>query len=389
MLYWADKAHALDLRRRKLPMNQPTIPLQPAEFDKAVVQALIRTRHPDVSVSAATLVDAATSTSDDTRVSTAQRVTVDVVYDGGDVPSLPTRLTVKIAKPGLGDIPLYDNEVNVYKRLADELPVLAPQCVGAVRDKANSSFALAMEDLRVKGCTFPTVLTPTGPEEVKVILDQLAALHAHYWESPRFETDMTWVQPHTDGPIHDMFSHDAGVPMLVAWEVQSQQFKRELVESVGESADSLRRKVTAVQEHQATLSTTLVHGDCHIGNTFLLPDGRRGLLDWQLAARGYCMHDVGYLIITALSVKDRRIHEDELLKHYQRSLSERGISNPPTVEDLRDEYRMSAAWCFYIGWLTTPVENYGWEINVANQIRLATAYRDLDSKAAIESRLFD
>jgi len=31
------------------------------------------------------------------------------------------------------------------------------------------------------------------------------------------------------------------------------------------------------------------------------------------------------------------------------------------------------------------VENYGWEINVANQIRLATAYRDLDSKAALEA----
>jgi hypothetical protein len=31
------------------------------------------------------------------------------------------------------------------------------------------------------------------------------------------------------------------------------------------------------------------------------------------------------------------------------------------------------------------VENYGWEINVANQIRLATAYRDLDSGAALES----
>ena len=368
-------------------MSRTIIPLEPAEFDSRVVEALIRTKHPDVIVASATVVDAATSTSDETRVSTAQRVTVDVSYGGTDNLHLPTRLTIKIARPGLGDIPLYDNEVNVYRRLADELPVLTPQCVGALRDKANSSFAVVMEDLRMRGATFPTVLTPTEPEQVRVLLDQLAALHAHYWQSPRFDTDMAWVLPHTNGPIHDMFTHDAGVPMLIAWEVQTHQFKRELVESVGESAESLRHKVTAVQSHQATLPTTLVHGDCHIGNTFLLPDGRRGLLDWQLTARGHCMHDVGYLIITALSVQDRRRHEDELLAYYQRSLVGKGVSNPPSVDDLRDEYRMAAAWCFYIGWLTTPLENYGWEINVANQIRLATAYRDLESKNAIESRL--
>lgn len=99
------------------------------------------------------------------------------------------------------------------------------------------------------------------------------------------------------------------------------------------------------------------------------------------------MHDVGYLIITALSVQDRRRHEDELLAYYRQSLVRKGVSNPPSVDYLRDEYRMTAAWCFYIGWLTTPLENYGWEINVANQIRLATAYRDLESKKAIESCL--
>ncbi len=52
------------------------------------------------------------------------------------------------------------------------------------------------------------------------------------------------------------------------------------------------------------------------------------------------------------------------------------------VAELRS-HRLAAAWCFYIGWLTTPLENYGWEINVANQIRLATAYRDLNSKTAL------
>ena len=36
-------------------------------------------------------------------------------------------------------------------------------------------------------------------------------------------------------------------------------------------------------------------------------------------------------------------------------------------------------WGLYIGWLITPVVNYGWEINVMNHIRLASAFEDLET----------
>ena len=368
-------------------MTPRAIPLEPDDFDANVVQELIRTKHPDVIVESVSVFDSALSTDGDQRVSTARRITVDVDYGGEASHDLPRRLTIKVARPGLGDIPLYDNEVSVYEHLADELPVMVPRCVGAVRDKSTSSFGLALEDLRVRDAEFPNVLTPVDADGVRHIVDQLAILHARYWQTPRFDGDLSWVQPHVDGPIHDLFTHEGGVPMLVNWEVQTQQFKRELVESVSETAGTLLQKVNAAQRHQATLQTTLLHGDCHIGNTYVLPDGRRGLLDWQLSARGFCMHDVSYLIITALSVKDRRAHEDELIEYYRQQLVRAGVTDAPSFEQLRYEHRLAAAWCFYIGWLTTPLENYGWEINVANQIRLATAYRDLDSKTALDDLL--
>jgi hypothetical protein len=43
------------------------------------------------------------------------------------------------------------------------------------------------------------------------------------------------------------------------------------------------------------------------------------------------------------------------------------------------EYRRTLVWGVYIGWLTTPVVNYGWEINVLNHLRLTTAYEDLET----------
>ena len=39
-------------------MSRTIIPLEPAEFDSRVVEALIRTKHPDVIVASATVVDA-------------------------------------------------------------------------------------------------------------------------------------------------------------------------------------------------------------------------------------------------------------------------------------------------------------------------------------------
>ena len=367
-----------------LTMTGFAIPTEPDGFDAAVVEALIATKHPDVRVGAVALVDAALSSDDNTRVSTARRITFDIDYTHNP-DSLPMRVTIKVARPGLGGIPLYDNEVNVYKYLGDELPVVTPRCVGASRDVDGGTFGIVLEDLRVSGAEFPTVLTPVDAEDVKVSLSQLAALHAHYWQSPRFGADLSWLSPHTSGPIHELFTDPGAVPALVAWEVRTRQFKRELLQSVSETTDSLLANVRRAQVHQAALPTTLVHGDCHIGNTYVLPDGRRGLIDWQLTARGFCMHDVSYIIITALSVEDRRIYEAELIAYYHQCLVEAGVRDAPAVKELRYEHRLAAAWCFYIGWLTTPVENYGWEINVANQIRLATAYRDLDSGAALES----
>jgi hypothetical protein len=109
------------------------------------------------------------------------------------------------------------------------------------------------------------------------------------------------------------------------------------------------------------------------------------LVDWQLSVRGFCMHDVTYLLATGLSVEQRRRHERELLAYYLDSLRAAGVERPPDPHAAFLEYRRAVAWCVYVGWLTTPIENYGWEITVMNHVRLLTAYRDLETAAAIAS----
>lgn len=362
------------------------IPLTPNGFDLTILEKLIQTKHPDVRLDSVALVDAAISTTGEERVSTAGRITFDVLFANDMKLNLPKRLMVKVARPEFVEIPLYENEVNIYMRLGDEIVMRMPRCFGGFRDHESLSFGLVLEDLRTTHVTFESVLSKFRAEDTAALLEQLALLHAPYWESPRFDDDLRWVQPHTSGPIHDLFSLEkGGVHFLIEHEIATHQFKRELVESIGQSSKSLAEQVARVQQHQASLPCTLLHGDAHVGNTYKTRDGERGYLDFQLSARGFCMHDVSYTIVTSLAVKDRRQDELNLINGYRDRLIELGVQKPPSLDVLFEEYRRAMAWNLYIGWLTSPTENYGLEITVGNLIRLATAYRDLDSAKAIES----
>jgi aminoglycoside phosphotransferase (APT) family kinase protein len=68
------------------------------------------------------------------------------------------------------------------------------------------------------------------------------------------------------------------------------------------------------------MGPTDVHGDPHIGNTYLLPSGEVGFLDWQVARRGNWSLDLGYFLQGALTLEDRRRSERDLLAEYRDSL---------------------------------------------------------------------
>lgn len=355
-----------------------TIPTSAAEITPRSVTDLIRTLHPEATVGAVDVVAAPVFGEGD--VSTAGRIEIDIRdVHGAD---LPNRLVVKVARPDLPATPLYANEVAVYTHLRDELEIETPRCFGARFDPASGRFGLALEDLTEREVTFGNVLVPVSLESVRSILAQVATLHGATWDSDRFDTDLSWVQPHTSGELHTLFTHPALVPSMIAAQVEHEPFKAEIVASLGQDADSLREQVRRAQAHQASLPTSVVHGDLHVGNTYYLPDGTGGVLDWQLTSRGRFIHDVGYYLITSLPADVRRAHERDLLAFYLDELAATGVA-APDLDAAWDEYRASVAWCLYIGWLTTPVDNYGWSINVVNHIRLATAYRDLATAAAI------
>jgi aminoglycoside phosphotransferase (APT) family kinase protein len=156
-------------------------------------------------------------------------------------------------------------------------------------------------------------------------------------------------------------------------------WRLEILEPIGRSVPELHADMVRIAagplEHGPR---TLLHGDTHVGNTYLLDEGRMGWLDFQLSHRGCYARDLTYLITTALPIERRRAHERELIAFYFDELRSRGVTSVPDMDTAWTLHRQAAVWGLVIGWLTCPTPNYGREITEENLRRLTQILIDLD-----------
>jgi aminoglycoside phosphotransferase (APT) family kinase protein len=171
---------------------------------------------------------------------------------------------------------------------------------------------------------------------------------------------------------------------LVRDQVNKNRFKQTLLAPLGRTVEQMWEDLWKAQAILDRGPQTLLHGDTHIGNCYLLPGEKGGLLDWQLMVRGCWAQDLTYLMVTGLGAAARRKHEREIIELYLAELGSHGVTEPPTQEQAWRNYRLSVIWGLVIGWLITPPQNYGRAITEANISRLVTAAQDLDSFGALE-----
>lgn len=277
---------------------------------------------------------------------------------------------------------MYSNEVRFYHDIRPELDIETPQVFASRFDDKTGQFAVVMEDLRLRSARFPNATTPITLDEIGNLVMTLARLHAHFWASPRLESDLNWVPTTQSGGMYPVFSA-IGLD-LIRDQVKKNRFKQGLIALLNRSVDQLWKDNWRAQEILNSGPHTLLHGDSHIGNTYLLPDRRGGLLDWQLMVKGRWSHDLTYLLVSGLDPESRRKHERDLIALYLEELRRRGVGQPPGKNEAWLLYRQSVVWGLVIGWLITPPQNYGQAITEANIRRQVTALQDLESFQAIE-----
>ena len=316
--------------------------------------------------------------------STADRAVLDLTYAPGTGAGLPTRLVLKtmLASPH-APAAMYENEVRFYRELRGEVDIETPRAFASSFDPTTGRFGLLLEDLNARDARFPSALDPVSLDEVRSLLGHLSGLHAQFWNSSRFAGDLAWVATPVSGGMFEVFDQ-IGLD-LIQDQVEKNPFKQELIAPLGRSVPEMWELLWKVQARHAEAPTTLLHGDPHLGNTYLLAGQEGGLLDWQLMMRGSWAHDVTYLLVTALDPQTRRAHQHGLLEGYLERLAEAGASPVPSATEAFEQYRAAALWGLVIGWLICPPENYGMQITAANIARTATAVEDLETFAAIEA----
>jgi hypothetical protein len=262
-------------------------------------------------------------------------------------------------------------------RLADSdvvLPLEHPVLYAGGFDPHRLATVVVMEDVVTVGGRPNDASAPLAVAEVRNGLGELARLHAAFWDRPL---------PSALGFVHPWRLGRLWAPVSKAnlrrglWRLAATGHAE--VMPPGVDARTLERQFRRSAAWAATGPQTLLHGDPHPGNTYVLPAARTGFYDWQLVRTGNWSHDVGYFLAGSLEVEDRRAHEQDLLSGYIDALRRGGV-DAPGFERAWAQYRATPAFGLATWLHTLAVGSFQPDlVSVATIRRFATAYRDLET----------
>jgi Phosphotransferase enzyme family len=346
-----------------------TVPKDWAEITPGWMTAALSGRHPGAVVDAVTV---------DMRDDGAnRRARLAVTYADG--PAGPSTVFVKAVDPDHKFLIKLTSGLLHEPRLFNsniELPLEHPLVYTAVIDEADEDFLLVMEDLTARGADPRDATRPLTVEQAANGVRGLGRMHGRFWGSRVELPELAWLEP------------------FVPWEGMGAAPLPAALERLGDDApasvhalsiDGLIEDVWKPYIRTLTVGPpTLLHGDAHVGNTYVLPDGGVGFLDWQVARRGNFSLDLGYFVQGALTTEDRRIAERALLEEYCDALG-LPADEMPSPDEVWLRYRASVAHGLTL-WLCTASAGELWQrpdIALSLAQRYSAAYDDLQTSAAI------
>ncbi|KAL1879318.1 hypothetical protein Daus18300_001900 [Diaporthe australafricana] len=269
---------------------------------------------------------------------------------------------------------LAQREADFYSQMAPQVRSMGyPKAWWA--GKADNQGIVIMNDLTAEGCTFLGPIETWPVDKVLEGVEQLAGLHGQYWGAK--------VEDHP----YAVNIYDSSMQFLCApWDDMTNRPDRPAC--VPSYLKDGARFNAAHDKYFATRNPkfrTIIHGDTHVGNTYLTAEGRPHWLDWSAVHVGSCFHDVAYFMCGALSIEDRRANEGRILRHYLDALCAAGGPRLDAAdEDVQVEFKRSyIANCI---WLICPFEMQPKEIVSALCERTVAAWEDHKILELIESQ---
>jgi len=345
-----------------------TVPKDWSELTPDWMTAALAGQHPDAVVDAVTV-----DMRDD---GTNRRARLAVTYSAGAGPATvfakavdpDHKFLIKLTSGLLHEPRLFNSKV--------ELPLEHPLVYAAVIDEADEDFMLVMEDLAARGADPRDATRPLTVEQAANGVRGLGRMHGQYWGRRVERPELEWLEP------------------FVPWEGMGAAPLQDALNRLADDAPASVHALTIEglvedvwKPYIRTLTVgppTLLHGDAHVGNTYLLPDGEVGFLDWQVARRGNFSLDLGYFLQGALTAEDRRRSERALLEVYRDALA-LPADELPSADEVWLRYRASVAHGLTL-WLCTASAGELWQrpdIALALAQRYSAAYEDLQTAQAL------
>ncbi|MEV4124039.1 aminoglycoside phosphotransferase family protein [Nocardia sp. NPDC049707] len=319
---------------------------------------------------------------------TSTRVAIRVEYnDVGTQSGLPTELFAKTTTAFsqrilLGGGKMIDGETRFFRDFRPRVDMEAPIGYWGASDPSSWRSIALMEDIAAtRGAAFSEPTAPIARDQIEDLVRNLARLHGTFWEDSSIGVLNT--------PAYMLNAYLAAIDMKKRCEVGL----RRAEEVVPEALHGQSERLWAGVERAIAIATddvpaTLLHGDPHIGQTYVTRDGRMGYVDWQVVMRGGWAHDFAYTVNSGCEPEDRRAWDRELLEAYLDELGRAG-GEVPSFDDAWLLYRQQsmfayAAWAFTIGRAAYQPKMQSTETCLTLLKRITTAIDDHDSLKALD-----
>lgn len=268
---------------------------------------------------------------------------------------------------------MHRREVQGYRDVFPDVPLPHPACFFADFDAEMRQGIIIMEDLSARGVTFCHATQPQSFEQVSRRLAVLARFHAATWDSPDLRAGGRWSELPEFFDVMQGFFDKCTSP---------EHWDRFMALPRG-VATSFRFRDRAwmvsawktMHRYALTLPPCVLHGDVHLGNLYIEPDGTPGFYD-TLASYGPGMLEVSYHISASVDIADRAGWESALVQVYLDALAHHGATPPPFDEAMR-HYAIFLIYGLFI-WQTTESHFQPEAVNTANNARMSAALLDHD-----------
>lgn len=259
--------------------------------------------------------------------------------DGAEGPPTLIAKTISPAEQNLDTAStygFYTREVSFYQQVAQQMDLRVPACRYADMADGGVPFVLLLEEI-VGARQIDQLVGPTL-DEAERIVDEVAKLHAAWWDNPAIE-ELTWLPP-MNNPLYKGYAEILPqlTPVLEAnWGDRLDPTAMPWLHRLCDSYPAL------LDWYVESGPVTFCHYDLRPDNILIGPasdpDGIC-LLDWQLAVRHRGTFDMAYFLGQNVPVDFRRTHQEALLRRYHTNLEGLGVTGY-SYDRCWDDYRAS------------------------------------------------